>query len=342
MAINNRVLIARRRGGPAVLEVLEEPAPRPGPLEALVEIEAAGVAFADVLIREGLYPGIGPYPRRIGYDCVGHIAALGSDVEGWAVGDRVAALTVTGAAARLLAWPARDLTRVPTELDAAEAVALVLNYVTAEQMLSRIAGLGPGRTALVHGGGGGVGAALLELARLEEVRCWATASAGKHALVSRLGGRPIDYRTEDFVARLAHEAPSGVDAVFDPIGGAHWKRSFQTLGPGGVLVAYGFQAAAPGGRMAALSAATAAVQQPRYAPLDLLSASRVVAGYNITIRKQGRPEEFRFDLARLFNRLARAELHPVIAGRIPLSQAREAHAKMGSGQVAGKLVIIPD
>jgi len=338
----NRALVAVRRGGPDVIEVIEERPPTPGPLDALIEIEAAGVAFADVLIREGLYPGVSGYPRRLGYDCVGRIKALGEDVQGWTAGDRVAALTVTGAAARFLAWPARDLTRVPEDLDAAEAVALVLNYVTAEQMLTRIAGLGPGRTALVHGGGGGVGAALLELARLEEVRCWATASPGKHALVQRLGGRPIDYQAEDFAARLAEDAPHGVDGAFDPIGGSHWKRSFRTLATGGVLVAYGFQAAAPGGRMGLAGAVQAAVAQPRYAPLDLLQRSRVVAGYNIALRKQARPDEFRFDLARLLNRLARQELHPVIAGRIPLSQGRKAHALMGSGQVQGKLVLIPD
>lgn len=341
MAIN-RVLIARKRGGPNVLEILEERPPIPGPLDALIEVEAAGIAFADVLIREGLYPGVGPFPRRLGYDFVGRIKKLGEDVQGWAVGDRVAGLTVTGSAARFLAWPARDLTKVPEELDAGAAVALVLNYVTAWQMLGRVADLGPGRSALVHGGGGGVGAAILELAKLEEVRCWATASTGKHALVERLGARPIDYAAEDFVARLAREAPKGVDGVFDPIGGAHWKRSFRTLATGGVLVAYGLQAAAPSGRMKAMAAASAALGQPRYAPLDLLGTSRVVAGYNITERKKARPDEFRFDLARLLNRLARQELHPIIAGRVPLSRAAEAHALMGSGQVQGKLVIIPD
>lgn len=338
----NKALVAMQRGGPSVLRLVKEERPAPKAGQVLIEVEAAGVAFADVLIREGLYPGVGPFPRRLGYDFVGRVIAHGPRTETPAIGARVAALTVTGACARYIAWPSEDLVPVPEELDAAEAVALVLNYVTAEQMLARVAGLGPRRTALVHGGGGGVGTALLELARLSRVRVWATASAGKHKLVSALGATPIDYTAEDFTARIRAEAHGGVDAVFDPIGGAHWRRSFDCLAEGGVLVAYGLQAAAPKGRMQVLSTLAAALGQPRFGPLDLLGGSKTVAGYNIALRKKSRPEEFRADLAHLFERLHRKELHPIIAERLLLSLAPRAHELMGSGRVAGKLVIIPD
>lgn len=342
MANINVQTVATRRGGLDVLELREIERPRPGPGQALIKVEAAGVAFADVLIREGLYPGIGPYPRPLGYDFVGRVEALGPGVESPPVGARVAALTVTGAAATRIVWPAADLVRAPDHADPAEAVALVLNYVTAHQMMTRVAGLEPGAACLFHGGGGGVGAAFLKLARLQGIKVYATASAGKRPFVESLGGVAIDYASEDFVARLAAEAPGGVRAAFDPLGGASWKRSFSTLGLGGVLVCFGAQNAAPGGRARLTAMAGAALGQPRYTPLDLLSGSRTVAGYNIALRKEGRPDEFRADLAHLFSLLADQRLKPAIAARLPLSEVRRAHEMMGAHAAQGKIVLIPE
>lgn len=329
-----------RAGGPERLELRAGAIPRPGPGELRVRIEAAGVAFADVMVREGRYPGVRA-PVTPGYDLVGRIDAVGDGVHDWQLGERVGALTVTGAYARHRVIPARWATRVPESLDAAVAVSLILNYVTAYQMLWRNTALAAGDTALMHGAGGGVGTALLELCRLRGVRTIATASAGKHALVRSLGGEPIDYAREDFVARvLALTGGRGADAAFDHLGGPHLKRSFAALQATGVLVSYGGLAAFRGGRLNLLEGARMLLAQPRFAPMELLLANKAVVGFDIAGRRAARPDWFAEDLTRLYAMAERSEIRPVIASRIPLAEARRAHEAIGHAQAQGKIVLI--
>ncbi|MEJ0071195.1 MAG: alcohol dehydrogenase catalytic domain-containing protein [Pseudomonadota bacterium] len=157
-------IVIARRGGPDVLTLVEGPVPQPGPNQLRLRVLAAGVAFADVLMREGLYPGMPRYPFAPGYDVVGTIDSVGPGVDaGWQRGQRVAALTVTGGYARYILVPADDCVAVPDAVDAAAAVSLVLNYLTAYQMLHRVAAVTAGARILVHGAAGGAGSALVEL-----------------------------------------------------------------------------------------------------------------------------------------------------------------------------------
>ena len=160
-------MVIARRGGPEVLTQVDELIPEPGPGQIRLRVLAAGVAFADVLMREGLYPGVPPFPFAPGYDAVGEIDAVGLDTAGGFVrGQRVAALTVLGGYARYLLVPADDCVPVPEGVDSASAVSVVLNYLTAYQMLHRVAAVTAGSRVLVHGAGGGAGSALVELATL--------------------------------------------------------------------------------------------------------------------------------------------------------------------------------
>ena len=220
-------------GGPEVFKWIEDDLPVPAPGQVRVKVIAAGVAFADVLMRHGLYPGAPAFPFAPGYDIVGEVDALGDGVSGFAIGQRVAALTMIGGYSRYTIVPAAHLVPVPDNLDPAEAVSLVLNYVTAYQMLQRVAKLRQGQRFLVHGAAGGVGTAALQLGNIAGLEMFGTASKSKLELVSALGATAIDYRCENFLERIRQLAPEGLDAVLESIGGKTRTDSYHCLRRGG-------------------------------------------------------------------------------------------------------------
>lgn len=341
-APRQRKMVISRRGGPEVLTLIDEPAPRPGPNQLRLRVLAAGVAFADVLMREGLYPGTPSYPFAPGYDVVGEIDAFGPGAGADLLpGQRVAALTVTGGYARYIVLPEIDCVPVPEGVDSAHSVSIILNYLTAFQMLHRVAAVGPGSRILIHGAAGGAGSALVELGAASGCTIFGTASKSKHSLLRRIGAVPIDYRSEDFVMRIRELTVTGVDAVFDPIGGSHWRRSFKALRPGGVLVSYGVSATTRNGRRSLWNMLWVLAGMPRFSPLSLLRMSRGVHGYNVTLWKQTRHDLYRSDLATLLGMLAERRIAPVIAARMPLERAAEAHRMLGSASVTGKIVLEP-
>jgi NADPH:quinone reductase-like Zn-dependent oxidoreductase len=330
---NARVVITGL-GGPEVLKWVEEYLPTPTAGEVCVRILAAGVAFADVLMRRGLYPGTPKFPFAPGYDIVGEVDALGDGVSHFKIGQRVAALTMIGGYSGYTVVPASRLVPVPNGLDPAEAVSLVLNYVTAYQMLHRVAKLREGQRVLIHAAAGGVGTAALQLGELAGFEMFGTASKPKHALVASLGATPIDYRSENFVARLRELAPGGVDAVLDPIGGKNWWASYGCLRKGGALVCYGSQAALSEGKLAAgFGFATLGV-------VKILPDGKRASWYNVKSLSDTSPEMFREDLTRLFDLLCQQKVRPVIAGRFPLREAARANELLEKAQVSGKLVLL--
>ena len=315
---NARVVITGL-GGPEVLKWVEEYLPTPRAGEVRVRILAAGVAFADVLMRRGLYPGTPKFPFAPGYDIVGEVDALGDGVSHFKIGQRVAALTMIGGYSGSTVVPASRLVPVPNGLDPAEAVSLVLNYVTAYQMLHRVAKLREGQRVLIHAAAGGVGTAALQLGELAGFEMFGTASKPKHALVASLGATPIDYRSENFVARLRELAPGGVDAVLDPIGGKNWWASYGCLRKGGALVCYGSQAALSEGKLAAgFGFATLGL-------VKILPDGKRASWYNVKSLSDTSPEMFREDLTCLFDLLCQQKVRPVIAGRFPLREAARAN-----------------
>lgn len=339
MALNRRVVISKR-GGPDVLKLVEDALPEPGEGEVRLKVAACGVAFADVLMREGLYPGVPKPPFTPGYDVVGTIDALGPSVQGLAVGQRVVALTKLGGYADYACVPAASLVPAPAGVDDGEAVALVLNFLTAYQLIHRCARLRSGERVLIHGAGGGVGDALLQLGKLAGLEMYGTASRGKHPAVAKLGAVAIDYRDEDFVARIKALTGDGVDAVFDPVGGKQWRRSFDCLRVGGMLIGYGFSAATVKGRRSLPRAASNYLGMPRFQLLALMDATRSVMGYNVTVMKAGRPDWYREDLGQLLSLLAAGKIRPLIAERIPLAEAARAHQLLSDAAIAGKLVLV--
>lgn len=338
-------IIVRRRGGPEALELIEEDAPKPGPNEARVRILAAGVSYADMLMREGVHPEKTRLPFTPGWDLVGQVDKVGAGVSEVRVGQTVAALPIHGGYAQYICLPQDELISVPSELDPTEATSLVLNYVTAYQMMHRTAHVSPGQRALIHGAVGGIGTALLQLGRLVDLEMYGTASHAAQRTVSSLGATPIDYRQADFLAEICRLTGDGVDVVFDGIGGVHIWQSFQSLRAGGVVVAYGFTSSLRRGKLAGglrhrLRGVTrialymgAAFFQP---------GKRRVLPYSIQNLKRWRPSWFREDLTILFDLLRQQKIRPIIADRIPLSNAKRAHELLGKGSVRGKIVLVCD
>jgi len=243
-------IIVTHYGGPDMLQVVEQECAEPKRGEVRVRVLAAGVALPDVLAREGIHPETPRVPFTPGWDLVGVVDRLGEGVTAIETGQLVGAMPISGAYTEFICLPQRELVPVPAGLDAAEAVSLILNYVTAYQMLHRSAKVKAGQRVLIHGAAGGVGTALLQLGRLAGVQMYGTCSARTATVVSDLGGIPIDYRDQDFVKEVRRLTSDGVDAVFDGIGGDNLWRSREALRPGGVVVVYGFTSKLSGGRVA--------------------------------------------------------------------------------------------
>ena len=331
----NASMVITGLGGPEVFKWVEEELHEPGAGNVRVRVLAAGVAFADVLMRHGLYPGTPRFPFAPGYDIVGEIDAVGPDVKHFCVGQRVAALTMVGGYSRFTIVPAIHLVPVPDGLDPAEAVSLVLNYVTAYQMLNRIAQLRAGQSLLVHAAAGGVGTATLQLGKIVGLELFGTASKSKHELISALGAVPIDYQSEKFVDRIKQLLSKGLDCVFDPIGGTHWWESYSCLRRGGSLICYGAQAAVSDGKLSAgLGFALLGLMR-------MLPDGKRSAWFNVKSQRDQHPEWFRTDLSKLFDLLATRRIQPVISARFPLREAPRANELLEKFQTSGKLVLLP-
>ncbi len=332
--MKHRRVVVSRHGGPDVLRVVEEDCSEPWGGEVRVKVLAAGVSAYDLMFRRsGLLPGTPRVPFTLGADVVGVVDKLGEGVSTVEPGQTVAGATFRlGGYAEFICLPAGDLVPAPSGVEPAEAVCLVTNYLTAQMALHRVANIRSGERILVHGAAGGVGTALLQLGKLAGLEMYGTASRYNHELVSTLGATPIDYRTEDFVERIRSLTGDGVDAIFDPIGGARqlW-RSYRTLRQGGRLVWFGVAAVSRSGL--------------RVIPLSLLMRTLLAL---IPDGKQaplfpdlGKDNTwYRATLTELLDWLAAGRIKPVVAERIPLAEAARAHELLEHGGYAGKVVLV--
>ena len=333
-------------GGPDALRVIEEECPEPKNGEVRVRVLAAGVSLPDIMMREGIHPETPRVPFTPGWDLVGMVDRIGAGISGIEPGQIVAALPISGGYTEFICLPSRELIPVPSGLDAAEAVSLVLNYVTAYQMLHHSARVKPGQRVLIHGAAGGVGSALLQLGRLAGLEMYGTCSSRGAPAVSDLSGIPIDYQHQDFVEEIHRRTGEGVDVVFDSIGGTHIWRSRKALCPGGRVVAYGLTGSLRGGRLASGRSGdrhrfrAIAIFGLYIAGSWLLPGRKRVVPYSIQWLKRLKPALFRQDLIELFRLLQQQKIKPLIAKRFPLTEARQAHELLGTGGVTGKIVLV--
>ncbi|MFF3847843.1 alcohol dehydrogenase catalytic domain-containing protein [Streptomyces sp. NPDC002328] len=314
-----------------------EAVPRAGRGKVVVRVEAAGVSFAEVQMLQHLHPFPPRFPFVPGYDLVGRITEVGEGVTGWRAGDRVAAMPRYGAWQEYVQTPARHLAPVPEGLDAAEAVALVTNGVSACQMLDRLP-LKAGDTVLVHGASGGVGTLLTQLAVHRGLRVIGTASPAKHAAVRELGAEPLDYRGGGLPSAVRRLAPGGVQAVFDHIGGRGLDDGWAMLARGGTLVSFDSSVAGfrPGQWFRPHVPALLRTGRRFAARLLGLTGGRRMTMYYV---KPG--PAFDAALSLLYGLLAEGVLTPRIAGRHPLEEAAAALRALLEGRSVGKHVLIP-
>src|SRR5436190_18496015 len=335
-----RVLV-NHYGGPEVVTVVEDEVPVPAPGEVRVKVLAAGVSFTDTQLRAGTYIGGPKPPFTPGYELVGVVEALGPGCKRLRIGDRVGALTVWGADAERVCVPEAYAVEVPEDLDPVEVVSLVFTYMTAYQLLHRAARVKSAETVLVHGAAGRVGTAVLELGALAGLRLYGTVSARDRAAVERLGAVAIDYRKEDFVARVRGLPGRGVDVVLDGLGGAMSVRSFRALRSGGRLVVFGYSSALTQGRRSRRAWIERNAQTASVSLWGLLWPRRPCRGDRIDKLRNRHPEWFREDFLTLRELLRRGEIHPVVSERLPLTEARRAHQLLESSAATGKLVLVP-
>ncbi|MEM7438192.1 MAG: medium chain dehydrogenase/reductase family protein [Pseudomonadota bacterium] len=331
-----RVVITKY-GGPEVLELVDElTLPEPGPGEVRIKVEATSANFTDTMIRRRIYPATRRKrpPFSPGYDIAGSVDKLGEGVSEFKLGEVVVDLTVTGGYSEYICLPADRLTRVPDGVDPVDATAMVLSYVTAYQLIHRLAKVKKGGVALVHAAGGAVGTALMELGRLHGLQMFGTASRSKHDLVKQQGAIPIDYTREDFRQVIREAGHPGVDAVFDCTTPKDFNRGFGLLNPGGTFAFYGMQL----NHATNLQKALMPVDMARLFARNVFSPNRALKFYSIAKLRDQQPEWFKKDLGALLQMLADGQLRPVIEEKIALKDAQDAHRRLDKGAVKGKLV----
>jgi NADPH:quinone reductase-like Zn-dependent oxidoreductase len=328
---------------PGGLLLKRRPLPVPAAGQALVQMEATGISFAEKAMRRGRYPGQPAFPFVPGYDLVGTVRAVGPDVDPALIGTRVAAITKVGAWSSHLLVSAADLAPVPALLDPCLVETVLVNGVTAWQMLHRNANLAPGQTILVHGANSGVGVVLCQLAVHAGIHVIGAAASQHHGLLRTMGVEPIDRAVSDLAPLVYGLAPNGVDAVFDHLGPASARRSLDLLAPKGSLICYG------NARALATDVSTLRLFLsflPRIVWWNLQPNSHRVSFYNFwqgsMLSKKAFRQRQHADLAALFALLVDKKIHPPIAGTFPLAQIATALSYAESGSVFGKVLVVPE
>ena len=330
-----RSVVITRHGPPEVLQVQDRPEPTPARGEVLIDVHAAGINFADVMARMGLYPDAPKPPCVIGYEVAGIVAAVGDGVDGPAVGDRVAAPVRFGGYAERVVTAAGGVITQPDHMSFEEGAAIPVNYATAWEAIMRAGNVQPGERVLIHSAGGGVGIAATQLAKHAGAEVWGTASPGKHEAIRGCGvDHPLDYTTAGWQRGLPE-----FDLVMDAIGGASFRRSYKLLRAGGRLVCFGASALVAGSERNLLAAAKTAVQMPWFNIIRQMSASKAVMGLNVlTLWDEHGSERWSAPLTEL---IENGTIRPIVARAFPFDQAGEAHRFISERRNTGKVVLIP-
>jgi len=329
-------ILVSQHGGPEVMQIIEKELRPPAAKEARIKVLAASVSRPDVTVRRGeaLYsntPLRQKLPFTPGYAIIGEVVAVGQEVKGSEVGDRVGVLTVTGGYSEVLYWRGDRLIPVPESVDPGEAVTLILNYIVAYQALHRSARVKPGEKALIIGASGGIGTALLQLGKLADLKLYAIASKSKHAILTEYDATPIDYRSQDFAAEIQQAEPGGLDVVLDGMNRLDdIRRSLPLLRRGGRMVSFGEPASLP----------------ELFRILEILIKVKLLLKgksfklYGTSTYSLGNRKPFLEDWATLFRLLKEGKIKPIIYARFPILEAARANQLLESGQVVGNIVLL--
>jgi NADPH:quinone reductase-like Zn-dependent oxidoreductase len=337
-----RQVVTTRNGGVEVLEVQTAPDPKAGPGEVVIDVRAAGLNFADILARQGLYPDGPKKPCVMGYEVAGVVEQAGEGVARDLLGKPVVAMTRFRGQAEKVAVGANQVFEKPDALSFEQAAAIPVNYLTAYALLVVMGGLRRSESVLIHNAGGGVGLAALDIAKNIGATIYGTASPGKHQFLRERGlDHPIDYRNQDWLPVLKQLTNGrGVELVIDPIGGGHWKKSYAALRTTGRLGMFGVSTASANGLKGKLKLIKAALQMPRFHPLGLLNKNRGVFGLNLG-HMWHEPEKVAEWVQAIMTGVSQGWIRPYVDKAFPFEQAGEAHGYMESRKNKGKVVLVP-
>jgi NADPH:quinone reductase-like Zn-dependent oxidoreductase len=342
-----RAVVLTKTGGPEVLQVQERPDPVPGLGEMRIAVRAAGVNFAELLARVGLYPDAPKTPCVLGYEIAGVVESLGEGVSDFAVGDRVVAGTRFGGQAELVCVAEGNALALPDHLSFEQGAAFPVNYGTAYAALTIMGGMRAGDRVLIHSAGGGVGISAIQLARIAGAEIFGTASAAKHEAIRAHGlTHAIDYRTQDFedeVMRLT--GGEGVDLIIDPLGPTSFRKDYRLLRQGGRLVMFGLSETASAGArdlpatlksLAKMPLAT----MPWWKSLAMMNENKGVFGLNMLSwwDREGSLDRL---TEPLMADLEAGRLEPVVGASFSFEQAGEAHEFIAQRRNVGKVVLLP-
>jgi NADPH:quinone reductase-like Zn-dependent oxidoreductase len=331
-----------KRGAPDVLAVKEAADPTPAEGQARIRVAAAGVNFADIMARMGLYPDAPPLPCVVGYEVSGTIDEVGAGVDKSLVGKRVLSLTKFGGYTDVACVPANQIAHLPDSLSFEKAAAIPVTYLTAWIMLVHLGNLHEGETVLVHAAAGGVGVAATQIAKTRGARVIGTASAGKHARLKELGvAECIDYTTQDFEQELKRiTGGRGVEMVIDAVGGKSFAKSYRSLSPLGRLFMFGASSFAPGEKRSLLAAARGFFGLPTFRPIPMMNDNRGVFGVNMG-HLWDRADQLKRMLEEIIALVAQGKLDPIVDKTFPFEKAGDAHSFLQQRKNFGKVLLTP-
>ena len=321
-------------------EIREADKPKPSPNQVLIKVEAFGLNFADVMARLGLYKAAPPLPAILGYDVVGEIEAIGTNVNHVKLGDRVIALTKFGGYAEFALADKEVVYKIPNLFSSGVAVALATQYSTAYFLSYHMANLQENDTVLIHAAAGGVGTALVQMALHKKCIVFGTCGSDEKVAYLKKNGvhYPINYRKNDFEEAVRKViGKKGLDAVFDPVGGKSVKKDFRLLGAGGRVFSFGVssmnQTKTIFGKLRVLW------QFGFYHPLQFLSGSKGIVGINMLKVGEENPEKMAKVMQEVIRLTKEEILTPHIGGEYQVGQLAEAHTFLESRKSMGKIVV---
>jgi NADPH:quinone reductase-like Zn-dependent oxidoreductase len=330
-----------RAGPPEVLQVRESADPDAAEGQVRIRVKAAGINFADLMARVGLYPDAPKIPCVVGYEVSGTIDQLGAGVEGLRVGDRVFGMPRFGGYTDCLAVPAPNVMKMPDKMTFEEAAALPVVYITAHTMMLFTGTLRPGSSVLIHSAAGGVGLAAIQIAKTRGCTIFGTASPGKHEFLRAQGVQhPIDSSGDYVAAVRSVVGDRGVDLVLDPVGGKSWTEGYDLLGPCGRLVAFGFSAAASGKKRSLLHALGQVMKIRSYNPRKLMDDNKTVSGVNMG-HLFDRVDLLRPQLDSLLAMYEAGQIAPHVDRTFRFAEAPAAHHHIHDRKAIGKVLLAP-
>jgi NADPH:quinone reductase-like Zn-dependent oxidoreductase len=311
--------------------------------KVLIRVKAAGLNFADILARQGLYPDGPPKPCVMGYEVSGVIEAVGEGVDPTIVGEPVIAMTRFGGQAELVVVPDAQVFEKPARLSFEQGAALPVNYLTAWALIVTMGGLRADEAILIHNAGGGVGLAALDIARHIGAKTFGTASKGKHDFLRERGlDHPIDYRDQDWLPALMElTGGRGVELVIDPLGGKSWKQSYRALRTTGRMGVFGMSVASASGITGKLRALKAVLSMPRFNPLGLMNRNKGVFGLNLG-HMWGEGEKVASWTREVMRGVQEGWIRPHVDRSFRFEEIADAHRYIEGRKNIGKVVLVPD